>query len=541
MMKRVIALCFLCLCLLPLFGCHEKKSINVFSVPDSLDENREHEITFWAKNDTNIHQVNVYKKAIEDFQLLYPNIKVNLKLYSDYAQIYRDVITNISTKTTPNVCITYPDHIATYMTGSDVIVPLDNLIKDPKYGLGGSDLKFDGPDKDEVISRFLNECYIGGTCYALPFMRSSEMCYINEDLVNKLGYELPEVLTWDFVFEVSEAAMAKNEDGTFKVNGQKVMIPFIYKSTDNMMITMLKQKNAPYSTAEGSIEVFNDETRQLLFEISEHASTGSFSTFKISSYPGNFLNSGQCIFAVDSTAGSTWMGPEAPLLDIHEEEVVDYNIAVRLVPQFDTAHPKMISQGPSVCIFNKDDHEEVLASWLFTQFLLTNEVQVGYSMTEGYIPVTTKAQNSEAYLNYLSRAGEDNKTYYSLKIDVTKIFMEHIEDSFVTPVFNGSTSLREAAGQMIEDVTRSRRRKETVDDPYIDNLYTKMTQMYHLDQYGKLDLGPLPAPSIILLTSLAVVWAGLLAAFVIRKITSKRRDRATGTGRAPVSSPDRKP
>ena len=30
----------------------------------------------------------------------------------------------------------------------------------------------------------------------------------------------------------------------------------------------------------------------------------------------------------------------------------------------------MISQGPSVCVFNKEDPQEVLASWLFTLYLL---------------------------------------------------------------------------------------------------------------------------------------------------------------------------
>ena len=82
----------------------------------------------------------------------------------------------------------------------------------------------------------------------------------------------------------------------FLVNGQKVMIPFIYKSTDNMMIQMLKQKNAGYSTAAGDIQIFNDTTKELLYEIAEHVKLGSFSTFKISSYPANFLNAGQCIF-----------------------------------------------------------------------------------------------------------------------------------------------------------------------------------------------------------------------------------------------------
>ena len=68
-----------------------------------------------------------------------------MRLYTDYGKIYNDVITNISTNTTPNVCITYPDHIATYMTGDNVVVPLDSLMTDARYGLAGSELKFDGP------------------------------------------------------------------------------------------------------------------------------------------------------------------------------------------------------------------------------------------------------------------------------------------------------------------------------------------------------------------------------------------------------------
>ena len=63
----------------------------------------------------------------------------------------------------------------------------------------------------------------------------------------------------------------------------------------------------------------------------------------------------------------------------------------------------MISQGPSVCVFSKSDPQEVLASWLFAQYLLTNNVQIAYSQTEGYIPVTSKAQESPAYQDYLSR------------------------------------------------------------------------------------------------------------------------------------------
>ena len=114
-----------------LSGCHGSKGLPEFTVPESFDESRHYEITFWAKNDTNKTQSDIYKKAIADFEKLYPEITVNLRLYTDYGRIYNDVITNISTSTTPNVCITYPDHIATYMSGINIVAPLDELAASP--------------------------------------------------------------------------------------------------------------------------------------------------------------------------------------------------------------------------------------------------------------------------------------------------------------------------------------------------------------------------------------------------------------------------
>ena len=427
-------------------------------------------------------QTAVYTDAIEEFQKLYPNVTVNIRLYADYGRIFNDVITNIATQTTPNVCITYPDHIATYLTGEGVMLPLDDWMTDPRFGLGGSEVRFDSPKPEEIAPKFLEECVIGDGHYALPYMRSTEALYINKEMVEKLGYEVPDVLTWDFVWEVSEKAMEKNEDGTFKVNGQNVMIPFIYKSTDNMMITMLRQLGAPYSNENGEVLIFNDTTAELLKEIYTHAKSRAFSTFAISSYPGNFLNAGQCIFALDSTAGATWMGSSAPMLDIHKEQVVPFTTLVRPVPQFNPENPVMISQGPSICVFNKNDPQEVLASWLFAQYMLTNKVQLAYAETEGYLPVTLKAQQSEEYQDYLRRKGEDNQQYYDIKIEASELLLKYLNNTFVTPVFNGSASLRSAAGQLIENVCKSARRKEEMNDAYIEKQYHDVSSLYRLDQ-----------------------------------------------------------
>ncbi len=519
-------------CVFLLTGCHGSKGLDAFAIPESFDAGREHEITFWAKNDTNKTQTAIYEQAIADFQELYPNIRVNLRLYTDYGKIYNDVITNIATNTTPNVCITYPDHIATYLTGVNQVVPLEGLFDDDRYGLGGSEVRFDAPSREEIIPQFLEECAFGGHYYAIPYMRSTESCYINKTYVEKLGYELPDTLTWDFVWEVSEAAMAMDEEGNYLVNGQDVMIPFIYKSTDNMMIQQIRQKGAGYSTEEGEILLFSDDTKELLETIAAHTRTGAFSTFKISSYPANFLNAGQCIFAIDSTAGATWMGSDAPLIDISADKLVEFETEVMAIPQFDTSNPQMISQGPSVCVFNKEDPQEVLASWLFTQYLLTNEVQIAYAETEGYVPVTSRAQESPEYQEYLSGCGEDNALHYEVKIKATKLLLENVDHTFVTPVFNGSASLRDAAGQLIEETVKSIRRSQTVDDAYYEKLYSDMASRHHLDQLeqqqgsskeGKSDLGPLPGPAVLLLSALAGAWALMLAYIVFYRAKKKER------------------
>ena len=527
--KRLGLLALLVACLL-LTGCHGPVKKEAFSVPSALDESRTYEISFWAKTESNVTQANLYKDAIAAFEKLYPNIRVNLKLYTDYGRIYQDVITNIATNSTPNVCITYPDHIATYLTGNNCVVPLDALMADRNYGLAGSKVRFDGPSRREMIPQFLSECVLDGQQYALPYMRSTEVCYVNKTYVERLGYTLPEVLTWDFVWEVSEAALAKDENGRYLVNGQPTMIPFIYKSTDNMMIQLLRQMEAGYSTPGGEVLIFNDDTRSVLKTVAAHVKSGAFSTFKISSYPANWLNAGQCIFAVDSTAGSTWMGSEAPLIDIAEESMVDFETAVMMVPQVNPEQPQMISQGPSMCLFNKDDPQEVLASWLFMQYLLTNEVQIAYAGTEGYVPVTAKAQESAEYRDYLARRGEDNELHYAVKLDATELLIDHVADTFVTPVFNGSASLRDASGQMIEEVAKSVRRKKTIDDAYIDDLYAKMVNLYRLDQNEtgedaalRKDLGPLPGTAVALLAGLAAVWLGILVYAAAEQLKQRRR------------------
>jgi multiple sugar transport system substrate-binding protein len=112
--------------------------------------------------------------------------------------------------------------------------------------------------------------------------------------------------------------------------------------------------------------------------------------------------------------------------------------------------------------------------------------------------------------------------HYDVKIKAANLLLENVDDTFVTPVFNGSASLRDAAGQLIEKTVISVRRSQQVDDAFYRELYEDVQSQYHLDQLssqggamsiGKADLGPLPGTAVALLASLACAWV-LIALYV---------------------------
>jgi hypothetical protein len=65
------------------------------------------------------------------------------------------------------------------------------------------------------------------------------------------------------------------------------------------------------------------------------------------------------------------------------------------------------------------------------------------------------------------------------------------------------------------------RRNQTVDDAYMDTLFEEMVALYRLDQIQvdgdwKMDLGPLPKESVVLLCMLAAIWGGIGVAALFR-------------------------
>jgi multiple sugar transport system substrate-binding protein len=142
-----------------------------------------------------------------------------------------------------------------------------------------------------------------------------------------------------------------------------------------------------------------------------------------------------------------------------------------------------------------------------------------------YVPVTEKAQSTEEYRDYLSREGEDNEYYYDVKIKATKLLLENTENTFVTPVFNGSASLRDAAGHLIETVNKAVKNNTEINDEYLEKTFDEAIALYRLDQISassdKITFGEMPAGSVVLLVAILICWIGMAVYVGIDKMKTK--------------------
>ncbi|MCR5823374.1 MAG: extracellular solute-binding protein, partial [Lachnospiraceae bacterium] len=146
--------------------------------------------------------------------------------------------------------------------------------------------------------------------------------------------------------------------------------------------------------------------------------------------------------SIGSSAGATHQRPAKNTLGEYPFEV-----GIASIPQVDPSNPKVISQGPSVCIFKKDNPQEVIASWLFVKFLTTSvEFQASFSIASGYVPVLSSVANHPIYKDHLSKA--DGGSYISALS--AKVCLEQQNAYYVSPAFNGSSKARDQVGSLMQ-------------------------------------------------------------------------------------------
>ena len=384
----------------------------------------------------------VLDKYIVEFNKLYPDIIIEHKQVGGYDDVREQIKTEITVGDQPNLAYCYPDHVAAYNIAY-AVKPLDELISSTKVitrADGTTEtLGLTQAQIDDFIDAFYAEgaVYGDGKMYTLPMSKSTEVLYYNKTFFDANGLVPP--TTWDEMEVLCEKLLELDPD----------CIPFGYDSEGNFFITMCEQLGTPYTSATGDLFLFdNAENRAFVEKFRSWYEKGYFETGELSgvSYTSGLFTKapaeeGNCYMCIGSSGGANHQKPK------NDDGTYKFEVGITSIPQVDPSNPKVISQGPSLCIFDKADPAEVEATWLFAKFLTTNvDFQAEFSMTSGYMPVLESVKDHPVYAAELEAAnGKEGLTLLT-----AKVALEQANAYYTSPAFNGSSTARDQVGLLMQ-------------------------------------------------------------------------------------------
>lgn len=447
-MKKFLAIIMLlALTMTMLFSCGPKptpdpdtdKKVGNFEVPEGGYDGSEVTITFYHTMGSNL--TDVLENYIAEFNKLYPNIHIVHTKIGGYDDVRDQISTEITTGAQPNIAYCYPDHVALYNLAGSVIT-LDNLINSTVEVTRADGTKETlGLTKDQIadfIEGYYNEGrqFGDGLMYTMPLSKSTEVLYYNATFFAE--HNLTPPTTWEEMEELCKKIKEIDPKS----------IPLGYDSEANWFITMCEQYGSPYTSATGDHFLFDNETnREFVKKFREWYQKGYLTTQKIyGAYTSGLFtstNEVKSYMSIGSSAGATHQRPTA-----NADGSYPFDVGIATIPQVSETNKKVISQGPSLCVFKKANQnpQEVVASWLFVKYLTTTvEFQAEFSMASGYVPVIKSVSENETYKEFIDGAnGGTNIAALS-----AKVCLEQEEAYYTSPAFNGSSTARDQVGALL--------------------------------------------------------------------------------------------
>ncbi len=466
-MKKQIVSILLLVCLVmgivALSGCQGGPGNSVlagnFEIPEGGYDGSEVTITFYHTMGSNLSDV--LNNYIVEFNKLYPNIHIEHEQVGGYDDVRDQIKTELTVGNQPNIAYCYPDHVALYNIAK-AVVTLDDLIASDIEVTRGDGSKDILGLTDEQIADFIEGYYNegkqfgDGLMYTMPMSKSTEVLYYNKTFFEANNLEVPK--TWDEMEQLCAQIKTIDPD----------CIPLGYDSEANWFITMTEQYGNPYTTASGEEHfLFNDaKNKEFVKRFRDWYQNGYVTTQEIyQAYTSGLFvaqTGTRSYMSIGSSAGATHQRPTKGA------DGYPFDVGIATIPQVDPANPKVISQGPSLCIFKDANPQEVVASWLFVKFLTTTvEFQAEFSMASGYVPVLKSVAENPVYADFLNKA--DGGDFISALS--AKICLEQEKAYYTSPAFNGSSTARDQVGLLMQSAFTSDDGGNL--DAMIDELFAK--------------------------------------------------------------------
>ena len=354
------------------------------------------EVIFWHAMGGG--QGEALESLVADFEKENPDIKITLQHQGGYGDLNQILVATMqSPKDLPTITQAYPDWMLQFSEAG--------MVADLTERVNGED---GIEDYEDILEGVRDEIEQDDKIIGIPFNKSTEVLWYNQDLFDELGLENPTNFE-----ELKEVAM--------KIKEEKDIPAFGWDSLSNFYVTYLKNKGIEFGP---DLDVTSPESIEAIEYYLDGIKEGYFRIAGTDQYlSGPFAN--------EQLAG--YIGSNAGEVYVKEGVEGKFKYAAQAYPA-----EKAVQQGTNVYMFEGASDEQKDAAFKFLKFLASKESQIKFGLATGYMPARTTAVEDEEYKNADS--------------EIPKILEEASKKLFSRPLVPGSQQAYNDVASKLEEI-----------------------------------------------------------------------------------------
>ncbi|AZR72221.1 hypothetical protein BBF96_01700 [Anoxybacter fermentans] len=233
---------------------------------------------------------------------------------------------------------------------------------------------------DDIILIFQKSNMWNDTLYTLPFNKSTNVLFVNLDMVPKVP------TTWDELLEAAKAA-TKDEDG----DGTPEVYGFGIRPTVDTFNIFLRQAGGTFLNEDGTKAVFNNEAGQKALQFLHDMVYKHKVAMVYTGYLSGPIGEGKIAMYQGSSAGIPYVAKAIG-------DKFKWTVAP-LVMGEKAAAPFM---GTNIAVFKSHPDEVKYAAMEFIKFLINTENTTYWAVNTGYLPVRYSALKTKEWKEYIA-------------------------------------------------------------------------------------------------------------------------------------------
>lgn len=350
-------------------------------------------IVFWHA--MNGAQEEALKSMTDAFMEANENITVDLQNQTGYQELQQKLTaTTTSPENLPTLTQAYPDWMFNPIQ--------DGLVHDLTAFTESLE------NYDDILEGFRNGSKIDGKVYSMPFNKSTEVLFYNEDALKELGMEVPTNL--DELVEVSKAYKEKTGNAALG-----------FDSLSNYYTTFLNAEGAVF---DDSFDPTSEASQKAVNYYLDGVKEGYFRIAGSDQYMSGPFGNEQVLMYIGSNAG---------------ESYVKQGAEGKFTPKAaKSPFPATIQQGTDVFVFESATDNQKAAAYKYLEWITITDNQAQWGVDTGYIPVRKTAIESDVYQNSESM--------------IAPILSEATEKLYSNPVLRGANDAYRESGTVLESI-----------------------------------------------------------------------------------------